>query len=112
MPSSPEGTTRQLWQILLDEPTELTCEECFALIEYYAEVLASGGERLLPRVLAHLKSCPHCAVHHAEALHHLAATREAEEEGGSAKSVQDDSPAPREAGEEVAGGKPWPDQSA
>jgi len=65
---------RQLWQLLLDDSKDLTCEECFAVMEYYAEVLASGGDRLLPKVLDHLNNCPECALQHSEALRRLSKT--------------------------------------
>ncbi len=71
--------TRALWQLLLDEPSSLNCEECFAVLEYYAEVLAGGGAKLLPSVLDHLKNCPHCALEHCDALRRLA---EVESVGG------------------------------
>ena len=103
--------SRQLWQILLDESTELTCEECFALTEYYAEVLAGGGERLLPRVLAHLKNCPECSLQHSQALRRLTAIQIAEE-GASPPSVEADGPAQRGHRDKMAGEDPWRNQSA
>jgi hypothetical protein len=32
-----------LWQLLLEDPSHLTCDKCFAVMEYYAEVLAMGS---------------------------------------------------------------------
>jgi hypothetical protein len=66
---------RPLWQLVLEDPSSLTCDECFALMEYYAEVLAGGGTSILPKVLDHLKRCPYCASQHREALRHLAASQ-------------------------------------
>jgi hypothetical protein len=66
---------RPLWQLMLADPSDLTCDECFALMEYYAEVLTTGGTTILPRVLAHLRRCPYCATQHREALRRLAASQ-------------------------------------
>ncbi|HDD24423.1 MAG TPA: hypothetical protein ENF52_03190 [Chloroflexi bacterium] len=51
---------RPLWQILLDDPANLTCDECFAMMEYYAELLATTGDGLLPWVQSRLIHCPMC----------------------------------------------------
>ena len=64
-----------MWQLVLEDPSDLTCDECFALMEYYAEVLTRGGTTLLPKVLEHLKRCPYCASQHREALRRLAASQ-------------------------------------
>ena len=68
---------RPLWKLVLEDPSDLTCDECFALMEYYAEVLTlTGGDTsILPRVLDHLKRCPYCASQHREALRRLAASQ-------------------------------------
>ncbi len=63
--------TRPLWQLLLDNPAELTCEECFAVMEYYAEQLAWGGIDLLPKILERLSACPECEIECRRALHRL-----------------------------------------
>jgi len=64
---------RPLWRLLLEDPSDLTCDECFAVMEYYAEVLAMGSTDLLPEVIEHLKSCPSCSLQHREALRRLIA---------------------------------------
>ena len=64
---------RPVWQLVLEDPSNLTCEECFALMEYYADTLARGGTSILPKVVEHLKRCPHCASQHREALRRLIA---------------------------------------
>jgi hypothetical protein len=66
---------RPLWQLLLEDPSDLTCEECFAVMEYYAEVLATGNTDLLHEVIEHLKECPDCRLQHREALRHLRRAR-------------------------------------
>ena len=63
--------TRPLWKLVLKDPSSLTCDECFALMEYYAEVLTRGDTSILPKVLDHLKRCPYCASQHREALRRL-----------------------------------------
>ena len=62
---------RPVWQLLLEDPSDLTCDECFAVMEYYAELLAKGNADLLPEVVEHLKECPPCEVQHREELCHL-----------------------------------------
>jgi hypothetical protein len=66
---------RPLWQLLLEDPSDLTCDECFAVMEYYAEVLARGGTGLLPKVIEHRRRCPHCAFEHRRALRRLAGSQ-------------------------------------
>jgi hypothetical protein len=65
---------RPLWRLLLDGPSDLTCDECFALMEYYAELLTRGRVDLLPRIIEHLKRCPYCEVEYREAVRCLTAT--------------------------------------
>jgi len=62
---------RPLWQLLSEDPSDLTCDECFAVMEYYSEVLAKGGADLLPQVLQHLRRCPSCEAQYREALRRL-----------------------------------------
>jgi hypothetical protein len=71
---------RALWQLLLEDPSDLTCEECFAVMEYYAETLADQGAGLLPRIIEHLERCPNCALQHRDALRRLTADPEARDE--------------------------------
>jgi hypothetical protein len=66
---------RPLWKLVLEDPSSLTCDECFALMEYYAEVLTRGDRSILPKVLDHLKRCPYCASQHREALRRLVASQ-------------------------------------
>jgi predicted anti-sigma-YlaC factor YlaD len=74
---------RPLWRLLLTDPAKLTCDECFAVLEYYSELLAHGGADLLPKVLEHLQECPECRSEHQEALHRLEATYREEWNGAS-----------------------------
>jgi hypothetical protein len=68
---------RPLWKLVLEDPSDLTCDECFALMEYYAEflTLTGGDTSILPKVLDHLKRCPYCASQHREVLRRLAASQ-------------------------------------
>jgi hypothetical protein len=64
---------RPLWKLLLEDPSSLTCDECFAVMEYYAEVLTGGGVDLLPAIIEHLEGCPDCRLQYRAALRHLSA---------------------------------------
>jgi hypothetical protein len=57
---------RPLWQLLIasqnpDLP-DLNCEECFAVLEYYAGQIIddTDPEALRPSVVQHLSHCPEC----------------------------------------------------
>ncbi|MGD8464828.1 MAG: hypothetical protein PVI09_13260 [Anaerolineae bacterium] len=63
--------TEVLWLLLQEEPSTLTCEECFAVMEYYAELLTQGGRDLLPAIMQHLDGCPSCQIEHRAALQRL-----------------------------------------
>jgi hypothetical protein len=65
------SSEKPLWQLLSEDPSKLTCDECFAVMEYYADVLATAGADLLPKVLDHLRSCPTCRAQHRDALRRL-----------------------------------------
>jgi hypothetical protein len=66
---------RPVWQLLLEDPSDMTCDECFAVMEYYAELLAEGSTDRLPEVIERLKECPPCEVQHREELRHLIASQ-------------------------------------
>ena len=46
---------------------ELTCEECFDLLDKYVEVEEAGedADRAVPGMRAHLEGCPACSEDHA-----------------------------------------------
>ncbi len=61
------GKDRPLWQLLLltsvsRKSAKLSCEECFALLEYDADLLAAGAtpDKLRPSVSRHLSLCTQC----------------------------------------------------
>jgi hypothetical protein len=66
---------RPLWRLLLDDPGNLDCDECFAVMEYWAGLLAEGGVDLLADIQKLLARCPACYTEYREALHRLEATR-------------------------------------
>lgn len=58
---------RPLWRLLLltsesKQSVQLTCEECFALLEYDADLLATGTalDEIRPTVSHHLSLCSQC----------------------------------------------------
>jgi hypothetical protein len=58
---------RKLWQILLQsaldtEDYEISCSECFNLLDQYADLLLDGTDpsEIMPTVKQHLKHCPTC----------------------------------------------------
>ena len=63
-----------LWKLLLAEPPDLDCDQCIAVMDFYAGLLAERGPEVLPDVLQHLRGCPTCSREYHEALHRLEAT--------------------------------------
>ncbi len=62
-----DNVSRPLWRLLVltSEPkksVQLTCEECFALLEYDADLLAAGAalDEVRPAVIHHLSLCSAC----------------------------------------------------
>ena len=55
-----------LCRLLGPSGPELTCEECFAVLDEYAELeLAGGGaDAAIPGMLAHLHGCAACQEEH------------------------------------------------
>ena len=59
--------SRPLWQLLLltrdsKKSIHLTCEECFGLLEFDADLLTAGVslDEIIPSVSHHLALCPEC----------------------------------------------------
>lgn len=54
--------TQLMQQVAQTEEGQYTCEETFALLDEYAELVVSGTEAaaLMPLVEAHLRVCPEC----------------------------------------------------
>ena len=71
----PSRRRKQLVKRLLGAATpELTCDECFELLDVYveAEIAAENADLQVPGMRAHLEGCPACAEEH-ESLRALAA---------------------------------------
>jgi hypothetical protein len=53
-------------RLLGPEGPELTCEECFDLLDRYAELEVAGrdADQAVPGMRAHLHGCPACASEH------------------------------------------------
>lgn len=69
---------RPLWQILASllrapDAMRLSCDECFAVLEYLAEVGAAGGrtETIQEAVRQHLAACPSCRQKHLQRLQEM-----------------------------------------
>lgn len=68
-----------LWKILLnrvsERPRRLTCEECFALITHFADMLLRGQRpaEVEKRARRHLQHCPDCREQHEQRLQALLA---------------------------------------
>jgi len=72
------GKTRPFWQILIvvgehGGRIPLSCDECFVILEYMAEIAIEGVEEkyLLAAVRRHLDRCPDCRKHHLQRLDRL-----------------------------------------
>jgi hypothetical protein len=74
MPDAPDHHHRELLTRLLG-PTgpEVTCDECFELLDSYVDLKVAGADadRRLPGMRAHLQGCPACCEDH-ESLRDLA----------------------------------------
>lgn len=72
-------TSRPFWQTLVaadsGENLALTCDECFAILEYLAEEAAEGADlqTLQKAAQHHLTQCPDCREHHLKRLIELEA---------------------------------------
>jgi hypothetical protein len=53
---------KPIWQLLVADPSSLTCEQCFAVIEYYIDTLGSDHGTLLPVIEKYLRHCPDCVI--------------------------------------------------
>jgi len=70
--------TRPLWQLLIlaqnpNEDINLSCEECFALLEYDADRLAAGAipSEIDSSVTKHLRLCTGCRTQLNEMIENL-----------------------------------------
>ncbi|MEA2253212.1 MAG: hypothetical protein QOC78_983 [Solirubrobacteraceae bacterium] len=65
-----DETTEMLRRVLGPPGPELTCEECFELLDRYVELELAGedAEAQVPGMGAHLQGCPACNEDH-DSLH-------------------------------------------
>ena len=64
-------------RLLGPEGPELTCEQCFDLLDRYVELEVSGAaaDEQVPGMRAHLEGCPACDEDHASLLAFVSAAR-------------------------------------
>ncbi len=69
-----ETTPELVARLLGPAGPEVTCEECFALLDQYVDLEVAGedADRRLPGMRAHLEGCPACREDH-ESLRDLVA---------------------------------------
>jgi hypothetical protein len=74
MSDSHSQRAKLLKQLLGPAGPELTCDECFELLDVYveAELVGEDADLRVPGMRAHLEGCPACAEEH-ESLRVLAA---------------------------------------
>jgi len=72
------GPDREIVRRLLGpEGPELTCEQCFDLLDRYVDLEVSGAaaDEQVPGMRAHLEGCPACDEDHASLLAFVNAAR-------------------------------------
>ncbi|MEA2294569.1 MAG: hypothetical protein QOE86_2208 [Solirubrobacteraceae bacterium] len=59
-------TRRELAGMLGPEGPEVTCEECFELLDRYVDLEVDGpdADARIPGMAAHLRGCPACGEDH------------------------------------------------
>jgi hypothetical protein len=103
--------SKALWQPLLEDPSDLTCDECFSMMEYFTEALMGRGD-LPSKIVEHLERCPDCALQYRQMLRRL--ITELSERGagplagtmGNGGSKTKGQPQPRQNRAQSSGGKP------
>lgn len=82
-PLRENNMVRPLWQLLLDfneakKAQQMTCDECFMVLEFYADQFASGvdPQTLNPALKQHLAHCPNCSSKFAAWIRELEGRRE------------------------------------
>jgi hypothetical protein len=72
----PRADQGMLARLLGPSARELSCEECFAQLDRYAEMMLAGepADERVPRMRSHLEGCPACAEDFASLRDFLGAT--------------------------------------
>jgi hypothetical protein len=68
--TTPEDRRALLDRLLGPGEPEITCEECFELLDEYVDLEAGGADAdaRIPGMRAHLAGCPACAEDHESLL--------------------------------------------
>ena len=81
---------RPLWQLLLRtadprQPPNLTCADCFMILEYLADIATDHDDRpaLIQKARHHLTACPDCQTYYQQRLDELEALLNEENEKGA-----------------------------
>jgi hypothetical protein len=76
-PKDRRDASRLLARLLGPEGPELSCEECFAQLDRYAELSleAAEADERVPGMRAHLEGCPACSEDYESLLALLRANR-------------------------------------
>jgi hypothetical protein len=77
MTDSRHSPGRLLAGLLGPSGSELTCEECFELLDVYVEhgLAGEGADERIPGMREHLRGCPACAEEHQSLRDFLAGGR-------------------------------------
>jgi hypothetical protein len=67
---------KPMWQLLLEDPSKLTREECYAVIEYYRDLLGDDHDTLFPVIEKYLRDCPIGVLKEHLALYRMMARRQ------------------------------------
>ena len=72
-----EPDRKLVGRLLGPEGPELTCEQCFDLLDRYVDLEVSGAaaDEQVPGMRAHLEGCPACDEDHASLLAFVSAAR-------------------------------------
>lgn len=75
----PANMPTVLRRLLGRQGPELTCEQCFELLDEYVELGHAGmaAEELIPKMSAHLEGCAACSEEHDSLLELLQSDRRA-----------------------------------
>lgn len=69
-PSEKSDRDQLIARLVGPEQPELTCEQCFEVLDHYVELEVKGADadREIPGLAAHLEGCPACREDHESLL--------------------------------------------